>query len=118
MNPANEPRSPGVKRKPMISQPLDSNPPIPTPACITNEDLWVEVQGLKGTTREILVALKGNNLGTKGLIPRVEDAESGIKENAQQLKKQKNKVAKWAAFAAGVAFAAGLLKDWLFHKAP
>lgn len=112
MNPHYEPKSPGVRpRIPMPSQPLDSNPPMPAPACITNEILWDEVQILKGTTREILVALKGNDYGTKGVIPRLDEIE--VKQEAQD-----RKLIKWAGMAAGAGLVLSVLKDWVFpvHK--
>ncbi len=116
MNPHREPRSPGIKRQPMPSQPLDSNPPIPVPSCVTNEDLWNEVQEVRTTTVKILDAIKGNNLGNPGILPTLAEHAVQIEENTSAIKKQKNKVAKWAAFAAGVAFAASWLKDWILHK--
>ncbi len=100
--------SPG-SRRPVI-QPTDSNSPLlPAPPCVSNEDLWQQVQDVKGTTNEILVAMKGNKLGTKGLIPRVDELEVKQEETDRKL-------IKWAGIGAGFAVAMGLIKDWIFHK--
>lgn len=112
MSPHREPRSPGVKvRPPMQSQPVDSNPPmLPAAGCITNEDLWVVVQRLDTGQREILGALKGNNLGNKGVLPRLDDIE-------ERQDKQDRKMIKWGGMVAGGAVALTMLKDWIFpHK--
>lgn len=82
---------------------------LPAPPCVSNEDLWNQVQLLHASNHQILVAFKGNNLGTKGVIPRIEDLE--VKQEATD-----RKLIKWAGIGAGFALALGMIKDWIFHK--
>jgi hypothetical protein len=99
----------------MSLHPDDTTPPMkPAPSCATHDERMVFIEE---TVRDIKIALVGNKLGQKGVIPRLADAEekfaAHIVEDDRRFTRVENTV-KWASGAlAGVVAA---FKFWEFTK--
>ena len=99
------------KHKSPFIQTEGSNPPLPAPPCVTNEDLAEEIQHIKVGVYEIKMALTGNKLGTKGVIPRLDELE--VKQESSD-----RKLIKWSGMAAGAGLLLATLKDWVLPHKP
>lgn len=94
--------------------PSDPSPMMPASACATNDDRLVFIER---TVRDIHVALVGNDLGQKGVIPRQQEAEEKFAEHIVEDNRRFNKIEftiKWASGAVAGLFAA--IKFWEYLK--
>lgn len=83
----------------------DGRSPIPD---ITGEELRNHIINLRQDMKEIKVALKGNELGTPGVLPRLTNVESKCEAHDRKL-------LVWGAILTAAGSAAVFLKDFFLH---